>query len=71
VGSTILRQVDLSYIRKISKYNPISKPVNSILFFLNFLLDIFFIYISNPIPKIPYTLPMPCSPVNSILAAAN
>jgi hypothetical protein len=28
----------------------------------NFLLDIFFIYISNAIPKVPYTLPLPCSP---------
>jgi hypothetical protein len=26
------------------------------------LLDIFFIYISNAIPKVPYTLPLPCSP---------
>jgi hypothetical protein len=26
-------------------------------FFPNFLLDIFFIYISNAIPKVPYTLP--------------
>jgi hypothetical protein len=24
-----------------------------------FLLDIFFIYISNAIPKVPYTLPQP------------
>jgi hypothetical protein len=29
--------------------------------FFNFLLDIFFIYISNAIPKVPYTLPLPCS----------
>jgi hypothetical protein len=30
--------------------------------FLNFiLLDIFFIYISNAIPKVPYTLSLPCS----------
>jgi hypothetical protein len=34
-----------------------------LLLFLNFfiLLDIFFIYISNAIPKVPYTLPPPCS----------
>ena len=25
-----------------------------------FLLDIFFIYISNAIPKVSYTLPLPC-----------
>jgi hypothetical protein len=31
-------------------------------FFLNFLLDIFFIYISNAIPKVHYTLPPPGSP---------
>jgi hypothetical protein len=28
----------------------------------NFLLDIFFIYISDAIPKVPYTLLPPCSP---------
>jgi hypothetical protein len=27
-----------------------------------FLLDLFFIYISNAILKVPYTLPLPCSP---------
>jgi hypothetical protein len=35
--------------------------------FLNlFLLDIFFIYISKAIPKVPYTLPLPCSPTNPL-----
>jgi hypothetical protein len=29
--------------------------------FYSFLLDTFFIYISNAIPKAPYTLPPPCS----------
>jgi hypothetical protein len=28
---------------------------------MSFLLDIFFIYISNAIPKVSYTLPQPCS----------
>jgi hypothetical protein len=32
-----------------------------------FLLDIFFIYISNAIPKVPYTLPPPCSPTHPFL----
>jgi hypothetical protein len=32
-----------------------------------FLLDIFFIYISNAIPKVPYILPSPCSPTHSLL----
>jgi hypothetical protein len=36
-----------------------------------FLLDICFIYISNAIPKVPYTLPPPCSlthpPINIFL----
>jgi hypothetical protein len=31
-----------------------------------FLLDIFFIYISNAIPKAPYTFPLPCSPFHPI-----
>jgi hypothetical protein len=31
------------------------------------LLDIFFIYISNAIPKVPYTLPPPCFPVHTLL----
>jgi hypothetical protein len=33
-------------------------------YFFNFLLDIFFIYISNVIPKVPYTLPQPCIPTH-------
>jgi hypothetical protein len=40
-----------------------------IIFFLfppHILLDIFFIYISNAIPKVPYTLPLPCSPTHSL-----
>jgi hypothetical protein len=32
-----------------------------------FLLDIFFIYISNAILKVPYTLPPPCSPTHPLL----
>jgi hypothetical protein len=31
------------------------------LILISFLLDVFFIYISNAIPKVPYTLPPPCS----------
>jgi hypothetical protein len=31
-----------------------------------FLLDIFFIYISNAIPKAPYTLPLACSPTHPL-----
>jgi hypothetical protein len=34
--------------------------------FLQFLLDTFFIYISNAIPKVPYTLPLPCSPTHPL-----
>jgi hypothetical protein len=34
--------------------------------FFQFLLDIFFIYISNVIPKVPYTLPQPCSPAHPL-----
>jgi hypothetical protein len=32
-------------------------------FFFQFLLGIFFIYISNAIPKVPYTLPPPPAPL--------
>jgi hypothetical protein len=35
-------------------------------YFLNFLLDIFFIYISSASPKFPYTVPLPCSPTHSL-----
>ena len=31
-----------------------------------FLLDIFFIYISNTISKVPYTLSLPCFPTHSL-----
>jgi hypothetical protein len=31
-----------------------------------FLLDILFIYISNAISKVPYTLPQPCSPTHPL-----
>ena len=31
-----------------------------------FLLIIFFIYISNAIPKVPYILPLPCSPTHPL-----
>jgi hypothetical protein len=37
-----------------------------LLSFLIFLLDIFFIYISNAILKVPYTLPSPCSPAHPL-----
>ena len=35
-------------------------------FFSNFLLDIFFIYISNATQKFPYTLTLPCSPTHPL-----
>jgi hypothetical protein len=37
-------------------------------FYISFLLDIFFIYISNAILKVPYTLPYPppCSPTQPL-----
>ena len=42
----------------------ISRNDTIVSFFLKiFLIDIFFIYISNAILKVPYTLPpLPCSP---------
>jgi hypothetical protein len=35
--------------------------------FIFLLLDMFFIYISNPIPKVSYTLPLPCSLTHPLL----
>jgi hypothetical protein len=35
-------------------------------YFSIFLLDIFFIYISNAISKVPYALPLPCSPTHPL-----
>jgi hypothetical protein len=43
----------------------LSKGIESI-FFLKFLLDIFFLYISNAIPKVPYNFPLPCSPTHPL-----
>jgi hypothetical protein len=41
-----------------------------VLFTVNFLLDIYFIYISNAILKVPYTLPHPASqPTHSCFLA--
>jgi hypothetical protein len=36
------------------------------MFCLIFLLDIFFIYISNATLKVPYTLPLPCFPTHPL-----
>jgi hypothetical protein len=36
-----------------------SSSINFYLFFKMYLLGIFFIYISNAIPKVPHTLPHP------------
>jgi hypothetical protein len=44
---------------------PCSATVSFLLIFY-FLLDIFFIYISNAIPKAPYTLSLPCSLTHSL-----
>jgi hypothetical protein len=37
-----------------------------VIFLKKFLLDIFFIYISNAIPKVPCTLLPPCSPTHPL-----
>jgi hypothetical protein len=39
---------------------------SSVLTVFFFFLDIFFIYISNAILKVPYTLPPPCSPTHPL-----
>ena len=33
----------------------------------NFLIDVSFIYISNDISEVTYTLPVPCSPTHPLL----
>jgi hypothetical protein len=44
------------------------KPTHSFFFFFFFfLLDIFLIYITNAILKVPYTLPLSCSPTHPLL----
>jgi hypothetical protein len=40
---------------------------SNILIIFFFLLDIFFIYISNAIQKVLYTLAIPCSPTHPLL----
>ena len=44
----------------------ITMPSLRVHFFKQFLLD-FFIYNSNAILKVPYTLPLPCSPTHPFL----
>jgi hypothetical protein len=75
VGGTISGLVVFGSIREKAEQARGSKPVRNLppwslhkllLFFFNFLLDIFFIYISNVIPEVPYTLPPPCSPTHSL-----
>jgi hypothetical protein len=39
--------------------------MKNIFFFKAILVDIFFIYIPNAIPKAPNTLPLPCTPTHS------
>jgi hypothetical protein len=52
---------------------PVDEPsyqrptIKFLFFFLHFLLNIFFIYISNAILKVPYTLPPSCSPTHPLL----
>jgi hypothetical protein len=48
------------YFQEILQFSKISAKYP--FFFIYFLLDIFFIYISNAIPKVPYMLLPPCSP---------
>jgi hypothetical protein len=49
---------------KITFYDILKHLIN---YFLDILLDIFFIYISNAIPKVLNTLPLPCSLTHLLL----
>jgi hypothetical protein len=42
------------------------RRISFLFFALLFLLDIFFIYLSNAIPKASYKLPPPCSPTHPL-----
>jgi hypothetical protein len=46
--------------------NIVLKMRKNLIFFLQILIDIFFIYISNAILKVPYTLLHPCSPTHPL-----
>jgi hypothetical protein len=53
--------------KKLEKKNVLVLLFCYVLYFFTFLLDTFFIYISNAIPKAPYILPPPCSPTHPLL----
>jgi hypothetical protein len=52
---------------EIKKKNTLSEfSLRALTFLKIFLLAIFFIYISNAIPNVPYILPLPCSPTHPL-----
>jgi hypothetical protein len=57
----------LDYIWNYQAAGKISEGFSFFFFNFLYLLDIFFIYISNVIPKTPYTLPQPCFPTHPLL----
>jgi hypothetical protein len=57
-------QVSLSNFKWNKKIRDRGKLIS--FFFSILLLDIFFIYISNDIPKVPYILPLPCYPTHPL-----
>jgi hypothetical protein len=59
----------LKFILDTSNLQPPKLKFIFILYFIfkAFLFDIFFIYISNAIPKTPYSLPLSCSPTHPLL----
>jgi hypothetical protein len=67
-SSSVLEHVatSLSFWRLRNSYHPCKVVAYPCIFLFIYLLDIFFIYISNAIPKVLYTLPPPCSPTLSV-----
>jgi hypothetical protein len=61
MGSSLVEILESFMYTIISSAN---KEALTSFFLILFLLDIFFIYISNAIPKVPYTIPLPCSPTH-------
>jgi hypothetical protein len=66
-GLNLISSAALNHFIQHHKYPQVS-PLSLFFMFLNFLLDIFFIYISNAILKVPYSRPAPLPTLSHFLA---
>jgi hypothetical protein len=53
-------------IKAVIKSFPTNKTQDKKVGFFSIFINIFFIYISNAILKVPFTLPLPCSPTHRL-----